>query len=74
MEKLKTRFIVLICLLAATGVIVRVHSFLYAVQKPKQNLSIPLKIGQWVGQEGTVSEEVYNILEADSVIIRKYFK
>ena len=74
MQKLTNRFIVLICLLVVTGSIVWLHRFLYAGWKPMQELPIPLKIGRWVGQEQPVAERVYKVLEADSVLIRNYFK
>ncbi len=74
MEKLRNRFIILICLLVVTGSIVWLHRFLYAGLTPKKELPMPLKIGDWVGQEQPVAERVYKILEADSVLIRKYLK
>jgi len=73
MEKFKNRFIVFICLLILTGVIIWIHKSLYAEWQQKQNLPIPLKIGKWVGQEELVTERVYKLLEADTVLIRKYF-
>lgn len=74
MEKLRNRLIILIALMLVSAAVVWAHHLAYGVWRPKADLSLPLKIGDWNGREGIVSDRVYGLLEADTVLIRSYFK
>lgn len=74
MEKLKNRLIFLICSLTITSTIVWAHRSSYGVWRQGSTLRLPLNVGQWTGKEEIPTERIYRLLEADTVIIRKYFK
>jgi EpsI family protein len=74
MEKLRNRFIVLMCLLLVTGLLVWSHRVLYGVWRPRNDFKVPLSVGPWAGREEGVGERVSRLLEADTVLIRDYFK
>lgn len=55
-------------------VFVRSHAYMYSHWKVTHEFEIPLRIGDWIGQEIEVKKDVLDILEADTVLIRFYNK
>lgn len=74
MERLRNRLVVLLLLLGVSTGLVWAHHFAYGVWRPKSDLKIPLFVGEWRGRDKPVAKRVYELLEADTVIIRTYIK
>lgn len=74
MASLRNRIIVLALLLLTTSSVVWIHRAVYGVWRPNATLHFPLLIGEWTGKEQVIAERMYNILEADSILSRRYSK
>jgi len=75
MEKLKSRYIILIAILLLTSVIVNYLSYDTFNKAKAASLTIgkiPLKLGKWKGRDIPLDERVYDILETRAIINRSY--
>jgi EpsI family protein len=73
MEKLKSRYIILIAILLLTSVIVGYLSYDTFNKAKAASLTIgkiPLKLGKWKGTDIPLDERVYDILETKAIINR----
>ena len=73
MSDLKKRYLVSIFLLLMTSVFLLVYQNKSQAIINRANIfEIPLELGEWKGQEFATEEEVRNILETESVLMRRY--
>lgn len=75
MEKLRSRYIILIAILLLTSVIVNYLSYDTFNKAETVSLTIgkiPLKLGKWKGIDISLDERVYDILETRAIINRSY--
>jgi len=76
MEKIKTRYLLVIGLLTIFGVMQGSSGYSNYVrgynESPLRNF--PLNVGAWSGQKYKMKEQVYQILETDAVIMNAYKK
>ena len=76
MEKLRSRYIVLIAILLLTSVIVNYLSYDTFNKAETASLTIgkiPLNLGKWKGIDIPLDERIYDILETRAIINRSYF-
>jgi len=73
MKRFQTRYLILICVLAISSLIILRIQNRQPVEKTNTDITkIPLKIGEWYGEEIQVDKSVKDILETESVIMRQY--
>lgn len=76
MEKLRSRYIILIAILLLTSVIVGYLSYDTFNKAKAASLTIekiPLNLGKWKGTDIPLDERIYDILETRAIINRSYF-
>ncbi len=75
MEKLKTRYIILVSVLAVTAAVVSFlnYDIFYKADAAVETIKkIPLVIGKWRGSDVPLDSRVYDILETRAIINRSY--
>ena len=75
MEKLKTRYIVLVSVLAMTAAVINFlnYDIFYKAGAAVETIKkIPLVIGKWRGSDVPLDSRVYDILETKAIINRNY--
>lgn len=74
MEKIKTRYLLVIGLLTIFGVMQGSSGYSSYVRGYNENplKDFPLQVGEWSGKEHQMREKVYEILETDAVILNSY--
>lgn len=73
MQKFQKRYIILIGVLSLFVTLILMIQYRHPVERINVDLSkVPLNIGEWQGEEISVDEETKDILETESVLMRKY--
>jgi len=75
MEKIRNRYVLLICIIGLTSILVNFISYdtYYKAEAGIQAIeNIPLEIGSWRGRDIPLENRVYEILETKSIIHRVY--
>jgi len=75
MQGFRIRYIILIGILSIFSVIIFWIQYKQPVQKINVDISkIPLNIGEWQGEDIAIDKKTKDILETESVLMRKYVK
>lgn len=75
MQRFRIRYIILIGILSIFSLIILWVQYKQPVKKIRVDMSkIPLNVGGWQGEDIAIDEKTKNILETESVLMRKYVK
>ena len=67
------KYLVVIIILAITGLLIlRIETVKAHMRSGVVLTSLPLNIGQWQGRDLNLSQETYQILETEDVVLREY--
>jgi len=72
MPAISFRLKYVVAVLVITNLFIVYHRYVISKLQPKLNFELPLIVGDWKGEEESVSIKSYQILEADTVLARTY--
>jgi EpsI family protein len=77
MEKINVRYMIVALLFLVFGVLCSYYGYGYGKTDHRKNLGnrleqLPLQLGQWEGKWQPLEEQIYRILDTDTVLVNRY--